>query len=76
MKPDRASAFVGRGEHDLLVWPVWFKFLAELDGVMTNLPDLRASNFVYLFELVLGDLLIAPAANVSEAPGVEQLLRQ
>ena len=55
---------------------MWFKFLAELDGVMSKLPDLRASNFVYLFELVLGDLLIAPAANVSEAPGVEQLLRQ
>ena len=47
------------------MWPVWFKFLAELDGVMSKLPDLRASNFVYLFELVLGDLLIAPAANVS-----------
>ena len=59
------------------MWQEWF--LAELDGVTSNLPDLEESKQLRcvccLFE-PLGDLLIAPAANVSEAPGVEQLLRQ
>jgi len=76
MKPGTASAFVGRGGDDLLVWPEWF--LAELDRTMSHLPNIESKQVrcvCYLFELI-GDLLIAPADNVSEAPGVEQLIRQ
>ena len=76
IKPDATSAFIGRSDNDLLLWPDWF--IAELDKTMSHLPDRESKQLrcvCYLFELI-GDLLIAPTDNVSEAPGVEQLLRQ
>ena len=77
MEATGASPFIARtGADAILEWPQWF--MDELGRTMSGLPNIEAKQrraVCYLFELT-GDLLVAPRDNVSEAPGMEQLLRQ
>ena len=77
MTPTGASPFVARtGADVILEWPPWF--MDELNRTMSDLPNVEARQrraVCCLFWLA-GDPLVAPGDNVSEAPGMEQLLRQ